>query len=77
MVHLELTLAFKIDMWKLRSVLDKFKWSAVGQVFLKKAQPGLFYLFLLFSHDKSSINLTVKDKAYMVCLGFEPGVAGW
>ena len=32
MVHLELTLAFQIDRWKLRSVLDKFKYDKVDQI---------------------------------------------
>ena len=42
--------------------------------------PASFCLFLFFSqyNDNYSTNLTINDiKAQMVCLGFEPRVAGW
>ena len=44
--------------------------------FIKWAKPGLFCLFLFFSHDKYSTNLKIKIKVYMVCLGLEPRGAG-
>ena len=50
--------------------------------FLKKngPNPASFCLFSFFSqhNDNYSTNLTINEiKAQMVCLGFEPGAAGW
>ena len=49
-------------------------YSTSGQCFLKWANPGLFlFIFVLFS-----LQYQYKlKKAQMVCLGFEPGAAGW
>ena len=48
-------------------------------IFLSKneANPASFCLFLSFSLDKCSTNLTINDKALMVSLGLKPGVEGW
>ena len=37
----------------------------------------LFVYFSFFSHDKYSTNMTINDKAEMVCLRLEPGAAVW
>ena len=37
----------------------------------------LFVYFSFFSHDKYSTNMTINDKAEMVCLRLEPGAAEW
>ena len=40
---------------------------------------SFLFIFVLFSHckDKYNTNLIINDKAWMVCLGVEPGAAGW
>ena len=49
---------------------------ALMKVYFKMGQTQpLFCLFSFFSHDKYTIN-TIIEKAQMLCLGLEPGVAG-
>ena len=45
-------------------------------VFLNGPNPAYFCLFSFFSHNKYSTN-TIIQKAQVVCLGLEPGAAGW
>ena len=41
-------------------------------------KPGLFcFSFSFLSRDKYSTNLTIYEKAKMVCFGLETGVTGW
>ena len=41
--------------------------------FLNGPNPAYFCLFSLFIQDKYSTNLTLNDKALIMCLGLEPG----
>ena len=66
----------------LTTVASPNSWQLLGlfrkcNFFLKKGpNPTSFCLFSFFSHDRYSTN-TINEKAYMACLGLEPGAAGW